>query len=94
MAHTTQLEEALVLALQLAPGDRLRLVERVVASVEREIAASPAQEEHWGKRLLQVLEGLDFTDWTDIDTDDPVEWVKRVRREQVTRRGLNLEQNE
>jgi hypothetical protein len=94
MAHTTQLEEALALALQLAPGDRLRLVERVVASVEHEIAAPPGREEHWGKRLLQVLEGLDFTGWTDIDTDDPVEWVKRVRREQVTRRSLNLEQNE
>jgi hypothetical protein len=93
MAHTTQLEEALALALQLAPGDRLRLVERVVASVEHEIAAPPAREQHWGKRLLQMLEGLDFTDWTDIDTDDPVEWVKQVRREQVTRRGLNLEQN-
>jgi hypothetical protein len=94
MAQTTQLEEALALALQLAPGDRLRLVERVVASVEHEIAALPAREEHWGKHLLQVLEGLDFTDWTDIDTDDPVEWVKRVRREQETRRGLNWEQDE
>ena len=94
MAHTTQLEEALALALQLPAGDRLRLVERVVASVEHEIAASPAREEHWGKHLLQVLGELDFSDWTDIETDDPVEWVKQVRREQVARRGLNLEQNE
>jgi putative IMPACT (imprinted ancient) family translation regulator len=76
MAHPTQVEEALALALQLAPGDRLRLVERLVASVEHEIAAPSRREEHWGKHLLQVLEGLDFTDWTDIDTDDPVEWVK------------------
>ena len=94
MAHTTQLEEALALALQLAPGDRLRLVERVVASVEHEIAGAPPRQEHWGKHLLQMLDKMDFTDWTDIETDDPVEWVKRVRREQVTRRGLNLEQNE
>jgi hypothetical protein len=42
MAHTTQFEEALALALQLAPGDRLRLVERGVASVEHEIAGAPA----------------------------------------------------
>ena len=54
MAHTTQLEEALALALQLAPGDRLRLVERVVASVEHEIAGAPPRQEHWGKHLLQA----------------------------------------
>jgi hypothetical protein len=38
-----------------------------------------------------MLEELDFTDWTDVDTDDPVEWVKRVRREQETRHGLKTE---
>jgi hypothetical protein len=37
---------------------------------------------------------MDFTGWTDIDTDDPVEWVRRVRREQETRRGLNWEQDQ
>ena len=40
-SHTTQFEEELALALQLASGDRLRLVERVVASVEHEIAGAP-----------------------------------------------------
>jgi hypothetical protein len=36
-SHTTQFEEELALALQVASGDRLRLIERVVASVEHEI---------------------------------------------------------
>jgi hypothetical protein len=89
MSKTAQLEETLALALKLPPGDRLQLVERVVASVEREIAGTPPREEHWGKHLLQVLDTLDCTDWTNIDTEDPVEWVKRVRREQEMRRGLN-----
>jgi hypothetical protein len=93
MGTTAQLEEALALALKLPPGDRLQLVERVVASVEREIAGTSPREEHWGKHLLQVLDTLDFTDWTSIDTDDPVEWVKRVRREQETRRGLDWGHN-
>ena len=52
MSEPTQLEEALALALQLTPGDRLRLVERVVASVERDIAggvpATHTPAEHWG----------------------------------------------
>lgn len=94
MSESTQLEEALALALKLPPGDRLRLVKRVVTSVEREIAGTPPREEHWGKHLLQMLDALDFTDWTEIDTDDPVEWVKRIRREQEMRRGLNWEQDE
>jgi hypothetical protein len=89
MSHTTQFEEELALALPLAPGDRLRLVERVVASVEHKIAGAPPRQEHWGRHLLQMLEELDFTDWRDIDTDNPVEWVKRVRHEQETRHGLN-----
>ena len=46
MGNTAQLEEALALALKLPPGDRLQLVERVVASVEREIAGTPPREEH------------------------------------------------
>ena len=59
--------------------------------MEHEIAGAPPRQEDWGRHLLQMLEELDFTDWTDIDTDDPVEWVKRVRREQETRHGLKTE---
>jgi hypothetical protein len=51
------------------------------------------RQEHWGKHLHQMLEELDFADWTEIDTDDSVEWVKRVRREQETRHGLKWEQD-
>jgi hypothetical protein len=92
--RTSQMEEALALALRLPPGDRLRLVEHVVASVGRDInlaapSDEPRSEEHWGKRLVQLVEELDFTNWTDIDTDDPVEWVRRVRKDQAARRGLD-----
>jgi hypothetical protein len=88
------MEEALALALQLSPGDRLRLVERVVASVEQEITSDGPvditdSEEHWGRRLAQLLEELDFTNWTDVNTDDPVEWVTRARQGQAARRGLD-----
>jgi hypothetical protein len=88
-SHTTQFEEELALALQLASGDRLRLVEHVVASVEHEIAGAPPRQAHWGRHLLYMLEEPDSTAWTDIDTEDAVEWVKRVRREQETWHGLN-----
>jgi hypothetical protein len=88
------MEEALALALQLPLSDRLRLVERVVASVGRDMGnASPSDEprseEHWGRHLVQLIEELDFTGWTDIDAEDPVEWVHRVRQDQAARRGLD-----
>ena len=92
--RTTQMEEALALALQLPLSDRLRLVERVVASVGQDIASAspvdePGAEEHWGRHLVQLLKELDFTDWTDINTDDAVEWVRRVRQDQAARRRLD-----
>ena len=54
MNRTPQLEEALALALKLSLGERLWLVQSVVASVEHEITSSvPSTQmsaEHWGRR--------------------------------------------
>ena len=65
MNEPTQLEEALALALQLTPGDRLRLVERVVASLERDITGgvpvTPTPTEHWGQALNRLLDALDLS---------------------------------
>ena len=90
MNDPTPLERVLTLALRLPPTERLRLVEQVVASVEHDIIGStpmklPDAEEHWGEHLLQLLEELDLTDWTDTDTNDPVEWVKQHRTQQGSR---------
>jgi hypothetical protein len=89
MNNPKQLEEALTLALKLPPGERLRLVERVVASVERDIAGntSVAQtpDAHWGQALNRLLDALDLSDWEALEIDDPVEWVKRLRRQDESR---------
>jgi hypothetical protein len=37
--------------------------------------------EHWGKALIQLLDKLDLSDWEALRIDDPVEWVKTLRRE-------------
>ena len=89
MSESTQLETVLDLALQLGPSERLRLVERVVASVERDIAGgvpvthTPA--EHWGQALNRLLDALDLNDWETLEIDDPVEWVKALRRKDEAR---------
>ena len=89
MSNTTQLEEALALALKLPPGDRLRLVERVVASVEHDIAGgvpvTPTAAEHWGQSLNRLLDALDTSDWQALEINDPVEWVKALRRQDESR---------
>lgn len=87
---TRSLDDALALALQLSPGDRLRLVERVVASVEREIAEDqpseqPPAEEHWGRSLNQLLDRLDLSAWESLDINDPVAWVKAQRERDESR---------
>lgn len=89
MGNTKRLEEALALALKLPPGDRLRLVERVVASVEHDIVGGvPVTQppaEHWGQSLNRLLDALDMSDWQALDIKDPVEWVKALRRQDESR---------
>jgi hypothetical protein len=93
VADTTTVDQAFALVLGLSPRERLQLVERIVASVEREMTHSAPGEEtapaHWGKHLAELVESLDLTDWTTNDTEDSVEWVKRIRQEQAARRGLD-----
>lgn len=94
MNEITPMEEALALALRLPLSERLQLIERVAASVSYDIAHphpddDADSEQHWGRNLVQMVREMDFSDWDDIDSDDPVEWVRRVRQDQATRRGLD-----
>jgi hypothetical protein len=90
MNTPTPLEEALALALKLAPKERLQLIERVASSVEREIEASPAgdeqPEQHWGRNLLRLLDELEPIEMRYPEIEDPVEWVKQIRRNEREQR--------
>jgi hypothetical protein len=90
MNTTTSLEEALALALKLAPKERLQLIERVASSVEREIEAHPSGEEqpeqHWGRNLLRLLDELGPIEMKYPEIEDPVEWVKQIRRDERQQR--------
>ena len=89
MSQATRFEAALALALKLPPSERLRLVARVIASVEHEIArGGPSTQtlaEHWGQALIRLLDALDMSDWEALEIDDPVEWVKALRRQDESR---------
>lgn len=81
------LEEALALALKLAPKERLQLIEQIASSVEREIESPPSSEEqHWGRDLLRLLDDLGTIEMEYPEIEDPVEWVKQIRRDEGTKR--------
>jgi hypothetical protein len=43
------------------------------------------EEKHWGQELLKLLESLDMSDWKALGMEDPVEWVKAVRQQDLSR---------
>jgi hypothetical protein len=90
MNTPTSLEEALALALKLAPKERLQLIERVASSIEREIEAHSSSEEqpeqHWGKSLNQLMDEIGPIEMKYPEIEDPVDWVKHLRAENRRRR--------
>jgi hypothetical protein len=87
---TVSLDEALALALKLAPKERLQLIERVASSIERDLESTtldkPQPEGHWGQNLLRLLDELGPIELIHPEIEDPVEWVKQIRREQDRKR--------
>jgi hypothetical protein len=89
MNDTSQLNEALALALKLSPRERIQLIERVASSVERDIEFAPSgeqPEEHWGRNLLRLLDELGPIEMKYPEIEDPVEWVKQIRRDEREQR--------
>lgn len=88
--NTTLLHEALQLALKLSPKERMRLIEEVASSVEREIEAPSSDvaqpEEHWGKALNLLMEEIGPIEMKYPEIEDPVEWVKQIRRDEREQR--------
>lgn len=89
MNEPSLLSEALTLALQLSPKEQIQLIERLASSVGHEIEAPSGHKppaEHWGQALNALLDSLDMSDWEALEIDDPVEWVKQQREEELKRR--------
>jgi hypothetical protein len=89
MNDTAQLNEALALALKLSPRERIQLIERIASSVESEIEpalSSEQPEEHWGRNLLRLLDELGPIEMKYPEIEDPVEWVKQIRRDEREKR--------
>jgi len=89
MNDTSLLDEVLALALKLSPKQRIQLIERIASSVEDEIEPAPSgqqPEEHWGRNLLRLLDELGPIEMKYPEIEDPVEWVKQIRRDEREQR--------
>jgi hypothetical protein len=96
MNDVTLLDEALALALKLAPKERLQLIEQVASSVERELDEAPALFTQKNGQVLQtipmtgaeiaaMLEQMEPIELVDPEITDPVEWVQAQRRKDASR---------
>lgn len=81
MQTSLALEEALFLALKLAPKERLQLIEQVALSVEQETEVPNQTGEHWGRALNHLLDEIGPIEMKYPEIEDPVEWVKHHRAE-------------
>ncbi len=78
MTDDIQLQVALALGLLLSPINRLKPVEQLVASVEREMNSNVTN----GKAYTDVtpLARLDLSDRETVGFDDQVKLIKQLRR--------------
>jgi hypothetical protein len=81
-------------AQALTPQERKELVKLLVDSLDVAAPASPQPAEHWGKNLVRLLEEIGPIELAHPEIEDPVEWVKQIRREQALKRGLDWGEDE
>lgn len=79
--------EILEQAQTLSPQERKELAKLLIDSLD--VAQKPVtgeSEKHWGRNLLRLLDELGPIELTHPEIEDPVEWVKQIRREQRQKR--------
>jgi hypothetical protein len=79
--------EILEQAKTLSAEERKELAKLLIDTLETtpQVAAHEPTE-HWGKNLLRLLDELGPIELVHPEIEDPVEWVKQIRREQRQQR--------
>ena len=71
-------------AQALSPQERKELVKLLIDSLDVQAQGpSDVSEEHWGRNLLRLLDELGSIELLHPELEDPVEWVRQIRLEQV-----------
>lgn len=71
----------------LSPQERKELAKLLIdmMDVPDEVPVD-APKEHWGKNLLRLLDEIGTIEMVHPEIEDPVEWVKQLRKEQRQKR--------
>ena len=76
----TTLEEALALALKLAPQERKELTKLLIDTLD---INQPINQAKTGAEIVAMLETMKPIEFVDPEIEDPVEWVKTQRRKRA-----------
>jgi hypothetical protein len=89
------LAEILEQAKTLSPQERKELAKLLIDTLDTPSQPEAAEPEaHWGQTLLRLLDEVGPIDLIYPEIEDPVEWVKQIRRDQQQRRLGDWGQNE
>jgi hypothetical protein len=81
------LSEILEQAKALSPRERRELAKLLIDMMDAPPQGEAAEsEEHWGKSLNLLMDEVGPIDLIYPEIEDPVEWVKQIRRDQQQRR--------
>lgn len=74
-------------AKNLSAQERKELAKLLIDSLDTlPEKKSDEPQKHWGKNLLRLLEELGPIELAPPEIEDPVEWVKQIRKEQHQQR--------
>jgi len=81
------LSEILEQAKALSPRERRELAKLLIDTLHTPSPPEAAEPEaHWGQNLLRLVDEVGPIDLIYPEIEDPVEWVKQIRRDQQQRR--------
>ncbi len=89
--------EILDQAKALSPQERKELAMRLIETLDVQPEPQSQSAEpvgHWGKALNQLLDEIGPIELIHPEIEDPVEWVKQLRREERQRRLGNWGEEE
>jgi hypothetical protein len=79
----------------LSPTERKELVKQAIDLLDApQVLAENKTDEHWGQSLVRLLNELEPIELIHPEIEDPVEWVKQIRRDQEIHRGLDWGEDE
>jgi hypothetical protein len=73
-------------AQALSPHERKELVKMLVDSLEVGTPVSNQSDGHWGKNMVRLAKEIGPIELIYPEIDDPVEWVKQIRKDQHQKR--------